>query len=212
MDMKIRREQPKDYREVENLTREAFWNLYVPGCDEHYLVHIMRDHDDFIPELAFVAEVDNTIVGSIMYTRSWLADETGRRIETLTFGPVCVLPGYQRQGIGSALIQHSFDMIRSRPEQLVVIQGHPGNYVRHGFKNGKDHGVSDAEGKYPFGQLVCELEPGALAGHQWVVQLSNVFEMDSEAAEAFDSSFPPKEKGYSHTQEEFSIAVRAYLD
>ena len=75
----IRRETEKDYRAVEELTREAFWNVYKPGADEHYFVHQMRSHPDFLPELAFVAEVDGRIVGSIMYTKAWLEDEEGKR-------------------------------------------------------------------------------------------------------------------------------------
>ena len=82
----IRNETEKDYRAVEELTREAFWNVYKPGADEHYFVHMMRKHPDFIPELAFVLELDGKIVGSIMYTKAWLEDETGARREILSFG------------------------------------------------------------------------------------------------------------------------------
>ena len=91
-DYTIRRETMNDYREVENLTREAFWNQYVPGCDEHYFVHMMRDHEDFIPELAFVLEKDGVIIGNIMYTRSKLVDENGNEKVILTFGPIGILP------------------------------------------------------------------------------------------------------------------------
>lgn len=98
MDLTIRKENINDYRVVEELTREAFWNLNVPGCDEHYLVHILRNHPDFISEMDFVAEADNRIVGNIMYTRSYVVDENSNRLDTLTFGPLTVLPGYQRQG------------------------------------------------------------------------------------------------------------------
>jgi len=91
-DLTIRLETEKDYREVEELTREAFWNVCKPGADEHYFVHQMRSHPDFISELAFVLEKDGRIVGSIMYTKAWLADETGRRKEILSFGPLCVAP------------------------------------------------------------------------------------------------------------------------
>ena len=75
----IRLETEKDYRAVEELTREAFWNVYKPGADEHYYVHQMRNHPDFIPELAFVLELDGKIVGNIMYTKAWLEDESGAR-------------------------------------------------------------------------------------------------------------------------------------
>ena len=88
----IRNEEPSDYQEVEKLTRRAFYNMYVPGCMEHYLVHIMRGHDDFIPELDFVLELDGRIVGNIMYTKARLVDEAGEEKEILTFGPVSVDP------------------------------------------------------------------------------------------------------------------------
>ena len=104
MEVIIRNETENDYRVVEEVTREAFWNLYFPGCDEHYLVHKMRNHPDFLKEFDFVAEYDGKIVGNIMYTRAWLVDEPGKEMEIVSFGPISVLPAYQRKGIGSALI------------------------------------------------------------------------------------------------------------
>ena len=104
----IRNEEKRDHQAVEELTRRAFYNLYVPGCVEHYLVHIMREHEDFIPELDFVLEEDGRIIGNIMYTKAKLVDETGREKEILTFGPVCVEPDLQRQGYGKQLMEHSF--------------------------------------------------------------------------------------------------------
>ena len=101
----IRLETEKDYAAVENLTREAFWNVYKPGADEHYYVHTMRSHPDFIPELAFVLEKDGRIVGNIMYTKAWLEDENGERKEILSFGPLCIAPEYQRQKLGKMLIE-----------------------------------------------------------------------------------------------------------
>lgn len=90
----IRNERKEDYEAVERITREAFYNVYVPGCMEHYLVHIMREHEDFIPELDFVLEYEGEIIGNIMYTRSKLVDEQGETKEILTFGPVSILPKY----------------------------------------------------------------------------------------------------------------------
>ena len=104
VDVDIRPEVERDYPETEELTRDAFWNLYVPGCDEHYLVHAMRSHPDFIGDLDCVAVVGGRIVGSILYTKSCMVNENGDKIETATFGPLCVHPEYQRQGIGSRLI------------------------------------------------------------------------------------------------------------
>ena len=129
----IRPETEKDYRAVEELTREAFWNVYKPGADEHYYVHQMRNHPDFIPELAFVLELDGSIIGNIMYTKAWLEDENGERKEILSFGPLCVSPEYQRQKLGKILIEHSFEAGRRMGYDVDINFGNPGNYVSRGF-------------------------------------------------------------------------------
>lgn len=103
----IRNESPRDYTIVEKITREAFYNMYVPGAVEHYLVHIMREHEDFIPELDFVVELDGKVIGNIMYTKAKLVDEQGQEKEILTFGPVCIAAEHQRKGYGKRLIEHS---------------------------------------------------------------------------------------------------------
>ena len=103
----IRNERKEDYSIVEEITRKAFYNVYVPGCMEHYLVHVMRDHEDFIPELDFVLERDGQVIGNIMYTKAKLTDENGTEKEILTFGPVSVLPEYQRNGYGKLWINQS---------------------------------------------------------------------------------------------------------
>ena len=128
----IRLETEQDYRAVEELTREAFWNVYKPGADEHYFVHRMRNHPDFIPELAFVLEFDGKIIGNIMYTKAWLEDEDGNRKEILSFGPLCVAPEYQRQKLGKILIEHSFDAARKMGYDVNINFGNPGNYVSRG--------------------------------------------------------------------------------
>ena len=102
--LQIRTEQPSDRQRVEEITRRAFWNLYIPGCTEHYLVHIMRAHPDFIPELDLVAELDGQVVGNIMYTRNRLTDEHGAEKAILTFGPVSITPELQRRGYGRQLM------------------------------------------------------------------------------------------------------------
>ena len=211
MNLFIRNETENDHRKVEELTRDAFWNLYVQGCDEHYLVHKMRTHPDFIPELNFVAISENTIVGNIMYTKSHIMDESNNRIETTTFGPVSVLPASQRQGIGSALISHSKKVASEKGYKVIIIQGHPHNYCKHGFKNAKDYHISDAEGKFPYSLLTIELEKGVLEGHNWRYFSSNVYDIDVNAAHEFDKMFEYKKKEYKYTQEEFHIASRAYL-
>ncbi|GAB1483364.1 N-acetyltransferase [Treponema sp.] len=158
MEYKIRLEEEKDFREVEELTREAFWNLYVPGCDEHYLVHKMRSHPDFIKDLAFVAELDGKIVANIMYTKAALIDELGRELEIATFGPLCVHPSCQRQGLGGALIGHTKKILIAKGIKAIVILGDSHNYCKHGFKSASDYGISDADGGFPSGMLALELE------------------------------------------------------
>ena len=104
MEVTIRNETKSDYRVVEEITREAFWNLYFPGCIEHYLVHRMRDHPDFLKELAFVAEHRGKVIGSILYTKAWLIDEQGQQMDIVKLGPLSVLPEHQRKGVGSEII------------------------------------------------------------------------------------------------------------
>ena len=204
----IRNETPADYRAVENLTRESFWNVYKPGADEHYFVHQMRSHPDFVPELAFVLECDGEIVGSILYTKAWLEDEQGRRKEILSFGPLCVLPKYQRQKLGKLLIEHSFAAARKLGYDVNINFGNPGNYVSRGFVSCKRKNVSFVvPSNYPTALLVCELVPGALDGKSWMYIPSTAADCceDTAAVEAFDATFPPKEKAWMPSQEEFYI-------
>jgi putative acetyltransferase len=212
MDLTIRRETPEDYREVEVLTREAFWNLYVPGCLEHYVTHVVRDHADFIPELDFVAVTENKIVGSIVYTRAALIDETGRKISIVTFGPLCVLPEVQRQGIGLALVKHTKKLALEMGFKAIVIHGDPHNYCRYGFKSGKDLNIGNMEGKFPYSLLALELEEGVLKDHQWRYLYSDVYNIEEKDAEEFDRQFEPKKKEHQYSQEEFSINCRAFLE
>jgi putative acetyltransferase len=211
MDIIIRNETEKDYRVVEEITREAFWNLYFPGCQEHYLVYEMRNHPDFLRELDFVAEYIGKIVGNIMYTKAWLIDELGKEMDIVSFGPISVLPEYQRKGIGSALIHHTKNIAIKKGVKAIVILGDPHNYCKHGFKSSKDLNISDMNGNYPYGMLALELEEGALAGHQWKYRYSDVYEIDEKDAEEYDHRFVKKEKGYRYTQEIFSIAFRSYV-
>ena len=186
----IRLETEKDYRAVEELTREAFWNVYKPGADEHYFVHTMRSHPDFIPELAFALEKD------------------GERKEILSFGPLCVAPKYQRQKLGKLLIEHSFDAARKMGYDVNINFGNPGNYVSRGFVSCKKKNVSFVvDGNFPTALLVCELVPNALDGRKWMYIPSTAADCceDTTAVEAFDATFPPKEKKWMPSQEEFYI-------
>ncbi len=160
----IRNEQEVDYKNVEEITRKSFWNLYVPGCMEHYLVHVMRTHEDFLPELDFVIEVDGRIIGNIMYTKTRLVDESGEEKNILTFGPVCIVPEYQRKGYGKKLMEHSFERGVELGYDAIVIFGNPNNYVGRGFKSCKKFNVCLGNGTFPAAMMVKELKPGVLDG------------------------------------------------
>ncbi len=172
--IKIRNERKEDYETVEKITREAFYNLYVPGCVEHFLVHVMREHEDFIPELDFVLELEDKIIGNIMYTKAKLTDEAGKEKTICTFGPVCILPAYQRKGYGKLLLEHSFKKAVELGYDVIVIFGSPSNYVGRGFQSCKKYGVTTPDGKYPAAMMVKELVEGALHGKKWRRNTSQV--------------------------------------
>ena len=210
----IRLETPNDYRAVETLTREAFWNQHVPGCDEHYLVHTMRNHPDFIPELAFVLEIDDEIIGNIMYTKGKLIDEGGNEKPCLSFGPISVAPVHQRKGYGKMLIEHSFRMSAEMGYEVIVIFGNPDNYVARGFKSSRKYNVCLEGDRFPAALLVKELQEGVLDGRRWYFHESSFGEAcaDKDAAAAFEATFPPKEKRWQPSQEEFYIHSHSSLD
>lgn len=203
----IRQETSADYKTVENLTREAFWNLSVPGADEHYLVHVMRNHADFVPELDFIIEVDGKIIASIMYMKTKLIDESGKVKDILSFGPICVMPEYQRMGYGKILIEHSFREAVKLGYDTVVIFGNPDNYVSRGFKSCIRYNVCLEGDVFPAALLVKELREGVLDGRKWYYHESSVTELlnDNEKFQIFDSEFPPKVKEWKPSQEEFFI-------
>jgi len=203
--IKIRNEEETDYERVEEITRKAFWNLYIPGCIEHYLVHVMRSHKDFLPELALVIEVDNQIIGNIMYTKTKLIDESGEEKDILTFGPVCILPEYQRKGYGKKLMEYSFEQAAAFDYDVIVIFGNPNNYVSRGFKSCKKYNVCIANGTYPAAMMVKELKPDVLDGRKWAYYQSPVFEIDELEAGRFDEGLESLEKKYQPSQEEFYI-------
>lgn len=201
----IRLETSADYNTVENLTREAFYNLYIPGCVEHYLVHIMRKHKDFVPELDFVIELNGSVIGNIMYTKAKLADENGNKKNILTFGPVCIKPAYQRMGYGKMLMEHSFKQVISLGYDVIVIFGSPMNYVSRGFKSCKKYNVCIKDDYYPAAMLVKELKEGCLDRRKWYYVESSAYDLDERAAEQFDSGFEKMEKKFMPSQEEFYI-------
>lgn len=201
----IRNEEERDYARVEEITRRAFWNLYIPGCVEHYLVHIMRRHIDFLPELDLVMEVDGQIIGNIMYTKARLVDESGEEKTILTFGPVCIAPEYQRMGYGKMLMERSFEQAAALGYDLIVIFGNPNNYVERGFKSCKKYNICLEDDIYPSAMMVKELQPVALDGRKWVYYDSPVMKIDEQEAERFDASLERMEKKYQPSQEAFYI-------
>ena len=190
----LRGETPADYRIVEALTREAFWNLHGPGCDEHFLAHILRDADVFIPELDYVAELGGVVVGSILYTKARIMLDRGGELPVITFGPVSVLPEYQRQGIGSALIRHTLALAKELIYNAVLIYGDPAYYSRVGFVPAERFYIAIDQNEYHAALQAFELQPGALGNAAGCFFESDAYHIDSDAAEAFDQAFPPKEK------------------
>ena len=208
----IRNEKKSDYPTVEAMTRKAFYNLYVPGCAEHYLVHIMRSHEDFIPELDFVAELDGQVIGNIMYTKAKLTDEQGNEKGILTFGPLCVAPEYQRKGYGKALMERSFQRAVEMGYDVIVIFGSPVNYVSSGFKSCRKYNICLDNGKFPAAMMVKELKSDVLDGRKWIYRDSPVMAIDGQAAQKYDAGLEPMEKKYLPSQDEFYIMSHSFVE
>ena len=194
MNITIRLEQPKDYEEVEYLTREAFWNLHEPGCCEHYLVHKLHASDVLIPELAFVATDGEKIVGNIIYSKSNIISDDGDKHQVLTFGPVSVLPTYQRKGVGSALINHTRQIATDMGYPAILIYGDPAYYSRVGFSPAEDYGIKTADGRYAAALQICVLSDDVFSGIHGRFVEDSVFDINEEEAACFDKDFPFKEK------------------
>lgn len=207
----IRNEREPDYPLVEELTRRAFYNQYMPGCVEHYLVRTMRGHEDFIPELDFVMELDGRIIGNIMYTKARLIDETGTEKPILTFGPVSIDPAYQRRGYGKQLMEHSFAQAVRLGWDVIVIFGSPANYVGAGFRSCKKYNICVEGGKFPAAMMVRELCPGALDGRHRVYRDSPVMAVSEEDARRYDDTLPELKKEHRPSQEEFYIISQSFL-
>lgn len=203
MELKFRNVTKSDQRAVEELTREAFWNVYAPGCDEHYLAHLLWQSGALIPELALVAELDGELAGNILYTRAGIVDGQGEEHAVATFGPVSVRPKLQGRGIGQKLIEHSLSLARGMGIPAVFIYGDPDYYRRCGLLPAERFGVRNREGKFAAALQGIELLPGALRGITGRFVEDPVFEIDPAASKEFDRSFPKKEKGYAPSQDRF---------
>ena len=190
----IRLERPDEYRAVENLTREAFWNVYRPGCTEPYVLHKYRDRADFVAELDLVMELDGQLIGHVMYARSEIIADGGVSIPIMTFGPISIAPEYKRQGYGTVLLRYSMEKAREMGAGALAICGNFDFYGLSGFVLGKSVGVryyDDPDADY---FLVRELEPGFLNGVSGTYKDPDGYFVSDEEAEAFDALFPPKEK------------------
>jgi putative acetyltransferase len=205
MKLIIRNEKEEDRRVVEELTREAFWNLYVPGCTEHYVLHNLRKSRDFIPELDFVAEKEGKILGNIVYSRGIIKKEQGAETEVICFGPVSVLPAFQKQGTGSALINHSIDRAKAMNYTAVFIYGDPRYYSRFGFRCAEKYDIKTADGKFAVALLALELKPGALSDMAGRFIESPAFAADPNGFPYFEAKFPYKEKAEKDSQREFRV-------
>ena len=200
----IRQETERDYEAVEKLTREAFWNVYEPGCTEHYMVHVIRSHQDYIPELDLIAEINGEIVGHIIYTKSKLVDENGVEKDILSFGPLSVSPTHQRKGIGKKIQAASFEKAVEMGYGSVVIFGNPGNYVTSGFKSCKKYNVCMKNDIYPTPLLVKELMSGAFDGRKCYFLESEAGNFDPKEAEVFDVSLNQRKRNGCQARKSFT--------
>ena len=190
----IRTETPADHRTVETLTREAFWNVYRPGCLEHYVLHTFRSDPAFIPELDLVMELDGEIIGHVMYVRSAIQRDDGQEIPIMTFGPISIVPAYQRRGYGKKLLDCSMEQARKLGAGALAITGNIGFYGKSGFTAAKNRGVRYADDPAADYFLIAELTPGFLDGISGTYRDPAGYFVDEREAELFDAAFPPKEK------------------
>ena len=193
----IRREEKKDFRAVEELIRESFWNVYRPGCSEHLVMHRLRDDPAFIAELDFVMELDGRLVGQNMFMRTVIEADTGGEVEVLTMGPICIANDLKRQGYGKKLLDCSLEKAAEMGFGAVLFEGNIGFYGKSGFDYSRSFGIryhdlsADADDSF----FLCkELMTGYLDGVTGVYQTPRGFYVSDEEVEEFDRSFPFKQK------------------
>ena len=211
-DYTIRLEKTEDYREVENLVRETFWNVYRPGCSEHYVIHVLRDDPAFIRELDFVmhlsvqqndpvdhsvAEQDGRLIGQNMFMKTIIESDDGRVIPVLTMGPIGITPELKRKGYGKALLDYSLEKAAGLGYGAVLFEGNIGFYGKSGFSYAREFGIRYhdlPEGADDSFFLCKELIPGYLDGITGVYQTPQGYYVDDSDVEEFDKGFPPKKK------------------
>lgn len=192
----IRRETAADWYAVENMTRAAFWNYYQQGCDEHFFVHELRQHPDYLPELSRIAYKDGEVVGCIMYSKAYVRDGS-RQHEIVTFGPLCVAPEWKGCGIGEMLLLETMKLVAAAGYPGIVIFGEPDYYPRVGFRTCDHFLISTNEGKNFDAFMAIEVIEGGLKGIKGQFYESEVFEnISKDKVEIFDRQFEPRRKLY----------------
>lgn len=193
----VRLEKESEYRAVENLVRESFWNVYRPGAMEHYVLHCFRDNEAFIKELALVLEKDGGLIGYTMYVRSELRLENGEPYPIIILGPICIANEYKRHGYGKLLLDASLKKAEELGFGGVVMEGNIDFYGKSGFTVAKDRGIlyaDDPDAEY----LLCrELKEGYFDGINGTFKDHEgyfVCQNDAEGFAAFEAGFPKKEK------------------
>ena len=200
--MKIRLEQPEDFREVENLTREAFWNVYRPGCTEHFVLNQYRSNPDFIPELDFVMEEDGKIMGHVMFSKAQLVLDDGTCRPSWTFGPISIHPDYKRKGYGLKLLKYALEKAREYGVGFLCMEGNIDFYRHAGFdlasKLGIHYHFEPRDAVVPY-FLAQELIPGWLGGREATYcppQGYFVADENPEAFQAYEATFPYKRQAF----------------
>ncbi len=196
----IRRETPEDFRAVEELVRESFWNVYRPGCQEHYVLHCLRSDPAFVAELDLVMEKDGRLIGQNMFMRARIAADGGEEIPIMTMGPICIAPDLKRKGYGKMLLDASLERAAALGCGALCFEGNILFYGKSGFTYARDFGLRYhdlPEGADDSFFLCRELIPGFLKGVNGVYAPPEGYfaaERDPEGFERFDAQFPPKEK------------------
>ena len=193
----IRHEKKEDYRNVENLIRESFWNVYRPGCSEHYVIHVLRDNPAFVKELDFVMEKDGVLIGQNMFMKTVINSDDGHDVPVLTMGPICITPDLKRKGYGKYLLDYCLDRATEMGFGAVLFEGNIAFYGTCGFDyaskfNIRYHDLPEGADSSFF--LCRELLPGYLDGITGVYQTPKGYYVDDSDVEAFDQAFPPKQK------------------
>ena len=193
----IRLERKEEYREVENLVRESFWNIYRPGCLEHYVLNQLRNDEAFVPELDFVMEKDGEIIGQNIFMRAVIKADDGRDIPIMTMGPICIAPELKRQGYGKILLDYSLEKAKEMGCGALCFEGNIDFYGRSGFKYASEYGIRYhglPEGEDASFFLCRELTEGYLDGISGEYATPAGYFVDEAEAEKFDMQFPKKEK------------------